>query len=655
MLLPILFGLFFILTISNDYGFLRVSVSSPDLRLTNVSHNVATIIASALNEYATGSSLVLFPELCITGYSCGDLFFQETLLSAAKRGLIEVAKQVNRPGLYVVVGAPIAFEDNIYNCAAFIGEGRILGLVPKQNLPVKKEYGEPRWFSVLDSDFDKDIEIDGNKVPFSCNLIFSDISGRAKIGIEICEDLWVVSPPSSKLALAGCNIILNLSASNELVEKSKNRTLLVQEHSKKTKTIYLYASAGPSESSTDIVFSGDCFICEAGNILSRTKRFSFQTQAISADVDLQLIASERMQSNAFRGSSSMGMRYLPIAFEKPLLLKEGAILKRRVSATPFLPQDPSLENEFFQEILDIQAAGLIKRLLHTKVKGVVIGLSGGIDSAFALITICNAFKKYGFDLKEILAVSMPGFGSSERTQKNSESLAKLMGVDFQVISIVESVRQHFADIEHDEASYNLTYENAQARERTQILMSLANKYSKLVVGTGNLSEIALGWNTFNGDHISMYAINSSVPKTLIFALVKWYLKTVNNNELTGVLADIVETPVSPELLPADQMSDRSTKTEEIIGPYELHDFFMYHLIGFGFVREKIEYLATLAFSNKYSPEYVRSIMDIHLKRFFNAQFKRSCMPDGPKVTSISLSPRADWKMPSDADSYEWGK
>ncbi len=636
-------------------NFIRVASVAPELRVADVQFNVEKIRSAMGEAVRKGVSIVLFPELCITGSTCADLFSQTLLLGNALKALQYLANETKDLGIHAIVGLPINLVGRLYNCAAFIAGGEVLGIVPKRFLPTTNEFYEQRWFSSGERFGPSQVKMSGLSVPFGQNLLFAVHDPVPCIlGIEICEDLWAVEPPSGGQALSGANIIFNPSASNELIGKNPYRKDLVKMQSARCVAGYVYASAGPGESSTDVVYSGHCLIGENGVILAESERFRFETQMILGDIDLDRLRHDRLRHGSFSfGIPQSDYRMISCpnlvhgSNEKPL----GII--RPHSPTPFIPSDPCLRATICQEIFAIQTTGLIKRLKHVGAKTVVIGISGGLDSTLALLVAIQAFDGLALDRGNILTVTMPGLGTSQRTKSNAEELAKLVEVGLKVIPIHDAVNQHFRDIEHSEEIQDVTYENAQARERTQVLMNLANKHGGFVVGTGDLSEAAMGWCTFNGDHISMYHVNIGVPKTLVRFVIEWCAEAKYSGAVSNVLHQICDTPISPELLPVGEDGDLEQMTEKIIGPYELHDFFLFHLVRHGQRPSKILYLAELAFQNRYDRETILHWLEVFLRRFFNQQFKRSVMPDGPKIGSVALSPRGDWRMPSDASAEEW--
>ncbi|QSH40702.1 NAD(+) synthase [Lentisphaerota bacterium ZTH] len=634
------------------YGFYRLAAASPEVRVGDVAFNIAKIIEAAEECRDNGVSAVVFPELCITGYSCADLFHQDALLKAALAGVNCVARKFEFSQMVIIVGAPLVHGNGLYNCAFVLQGGKIRGIVPKTSNPNYREFYEKRWFkSGRNIKLDEvNCRICGTGIPFGTNYIF-ECGPDFKFGIEICEDMWGVIPPSSHQAIAGANAIFNLSASNDLVAKSDYRRQLVSQQSARCIAAYIYTSAGVHESTTDLVFGGHSIIAENGHITAESKRFSRDTGITCADVDLKRLRGIRMSE------SSIGDFELSDdeVFDTVQLSDVPECMNLRyadIEQHPFVPGNPAERSKRCEEIFHIQAAGLAKRLEHVKSKKLVIGISGGLDSTLALLVCAETLKLLGRKNSDILAITMPGFGTTDRTYQNALKMIELMGAEFREINIKPACRQHFEDIGHDPEVHDITYENVQARERTQLLMDIANHQHGLLVGTGDLSEIALGWSTYNGDHMSMYAVNCSIPKTLIRFLIHWVADN-SEEELREVLEDIIATPVSPELLPNDPNADIVQRTEEIVGPYELHDFFLYHMIKYGAAPEKISFLAQNAFEGIYDEEFIKHYLGLFIKRFFQQQFKRSCIPDGPKVGTISLSPRGDWRMPSDGVSDIW--
>lgn len=585
-----------------------------------------------------------------------DLFYQSLLLESSARAAGSIAQAAGQYNIAAVIGLPLEVSGRLYNCALFVNGGLILGAVPKTYLPTSNEFYEQRWFTPGCLRGRDAVEIDGVQVPFGTDLLFSaDYIPHLTVGIEICEDLWAVKPLSGDMALAGATVLVNPSASDELLSKADYRRELVKHQSARCLAAYLYASAGPNESTTDLVYSGHSLIAENGLLLTETDRFQFSTQVGAADIDLQKLVHERVKNSSFSATES-AQTYRVIQFTLPTAgISGGTQLLRPLSQSPFVPDEPTQRAKHCQEIINIQSTGLAKRLKHTAVEKVTLGISGGLDSTLALLVTLRAFEILGLDRKGIIAVTMPGPGTTQRTLNNAEKLISLLGVNLQRIPIHSAVEGHLRDIGHDESQFDITYENAQARERTQILMDLGNQIGGFTVGTGDLSELALGWCTYNGDQMSMYHINAGVPKTLVRYLIEWLAESEYEGETSKALCDICETPITPELLPLEEDRNLVQKTEESIGPIILHDFFLFYTVRYSFSPRKVYYLACQAFSGSYAPEILLKWMKLFYKRFISQQFKRSAMPDGPKIGSVTLSPRGDWRMPSDASYAEWLK
>jgi len=624
----------------ND-GFFKVAAATPSIKVADCEYNKDAILDLMRKAEKLGVGAVVFPELCITGYTCGDLFRDRTLITAAQDALSDILKQTKSLHLLAVIGLPVPVGANLYNAAAVICRGRLLGLATKSSIPNYSEFYEARHFTPS-PDY-VEVSFCGVTVPLGNSIIFKcESMPELVIGVEICEDLWVPCPPSAQLAQCGATLILNPSASDELIGKAPYRRSLVQNQSARLLAAYAYADAGEGESSTDLVYSGHNIIAENGTVLAESQQFS--TGLTIADVDLQRMLQERLRTTTW---SNAGEAY-EVSFDMDLPKMK---IERKFPPLPFVPDDEKDLRERCEMILNLQASGLKTRLKHTGSKCVTIGVSGGLDSTLALLVIVRAFDLLQLDRKGVMAVSMPGFGTTKRTKTNAQHLCELLGVTFNEISIDPAVTQHFKDISHDPEVRDVTYENSQARERTQVLMDLANQCGGFVIGTGDLSELALGWATFNGDIMSMYSVNCSIPKTLVRHLVHHSAST-SGEELCALLEDVLDTPVSPELLPpVDGVI--SQKTEDIVGPYELHDFFLYYLLRFGFTPGKIYRMAQSAFAGTYDDETIKKWLGAFYKRFFMNQFKRSCLPDGPKVGSVTLSPRGDWRMPSDASARLW--
>ena len=625
-----------------NYSMIRTAAASLKLKVANPEFNKNQIINAINSAEKEKVRLLVTPELSITGYTCADLFFNTELQQQAFCALGEIINCTKGKNIAVLVGMPVPFRNKLYNCAVVVLNGEIKGVVPKIHLANYNEFYEKRWFA-SGSDFSalQDIELCGCKTKIGSQTF--NLGGGAVLGVELCEDLWVTNPPSGTLALQGANIIANLSASNEYVSKARYRMDLISNQSARCVSAYVYAGASVYESTTDLVFSGATVIAENGGVLAKGSRFERENVLTIGDVDVEKLNNLRRNNMSF--DNCLENANVVDCFVEN---KENDLKYRFVDSHPFVPSDKNQIRERCEEIFAIQSAGLAKRLEHVGSSGAVVGISGGLDSTLALLVCVQAMKLIGKTNADILGVTMPGFGTTDRTYNNAVDLMKSLGVTIKEISIKDACIQHMKDIEHDESVKDITYENTQARERTQILFDLANKHGKLLVGTGDLSELAMGWCTYNGDHMSMYGVNASVPKTLVRYLVE-YVAQISDEKTSKILYDVLDTPVSPELLPPDENGKIAQKTEENIGPYELHDFFLYNFVRFGYSKEKILALATKAFNGKYEKDVVEKWLNVFLKRFFISQFKRSCIPDSPKVGSVSLSPRGDWRMPSDAD------
>ncbi len=626
-------------------GYIKVAAVTPKVRVADPAYNGQLIFEKIREAEEKRATVVVFPELCITGYSCGDLFLQETLLKSAKEELLKIAADTNGKNMLVFVGLPLFWNGNLYNVAAALCQGRVLGLVPKMHIPNYNEFYEARHFA---KGMEEPIEVrltEDIVVPMGSHLLFSpDSMPELKIGVEICEDVWVVNPPSISHAMAGANLIVNLSASDEITGKDIYRESLIAGQSARLLCGYVYASAGEGESTQDVVYSAHNMIAENGSLLASAKRFC--NESVYSEIDIQKINADRRRMSTFEGKYG---DYREVIF--PLKL-EKTNLTRFIDVAPFVPSRVEERQKRCEEILMLQSMGLKKRLEHTGCKCAVIGISGGLDSTLALLVTVKAFDMAGLDRKGIKAVTMPGFGTTDRTYDNAVNLIKCLNVDFLEVDIKDAVRIHFRDIGQNENCHDVTYENGQARERTQILMDIANKENGMVIGTGDMSELALGWATYNGDHMSMYGVNVSVPKTLVRHLVQYYADTCQEEKLEKTLLDVLDTPVSPELLPPEE-GKISQKTEDIVGPYELHDFFLYYMLRFGFGPKKIYRLAAKAFEGTYEKDVILKWLKTFVRRFFSQQFKRSCLPDGPKVGTVAVSPRGDLRMPSDASGQIW--
>ena len=634
-----------------ELGMIRVAAVSPALKVADVAFNLAAIEEATLQAADQGVQLLVFPELAMTGYSCGDLFYQQSLLEKVREGLTTLTALSEQTGMILIVGAPVRQSGRLFNAAVVMSHGRICGVVPKTFLPNTQEFYEERWFSSAFDLVDDQLAWLDEAPPFGTDLLF-DVDGMPDclFGIEICEDAWVANPPSGAMAAAGATLLINLSASPEILGKNTYRRALVESQSARCLSAYLYASAGPGESSTDLVFSGHSLVAEYGQILAETERFQFASQMAVADIDVQRLVHERLRNNSYAASmTDQDFLLVPVEVTE----RQADDLLRPLAKTPFVPIDLAERQGRCEEIFAIQTTGLMKRLMHTGSQKVVLGISGGLDSTLALLVTVKAFDRLKWSRNDILAVTMPGFGTTARTKGNAETLAAELGVDLRMISIDAAVHQHFADIGQNPDNHDITYENSQARERTQILMDLANQVGGLVVGTGDLSELALGWATYNGDHMSMYGVNASVPKTLVRYLIEWCAEAEFSGKTAEVLHDVCATPVSPELLPPGEDGAISQKTEDHVGPFELHDFFLFQVVRNQFAPRKILDLACRAFAEDYSQAEILKWLKLFYSRFFAQQFKRSCLPDGPKVGSVSLSPRGDWRMPSDASANLW--
>ena len=638
------------------YGFVKVAAAVPTVKVADVDYNVQQIESLIAQAEGRGVEVIVFPELCITGYTCQDLFKEQLLLDRAEAGILTLLDFTRKLDIISIVGLPVVINGLLYNCAAVIQGGTLLGIVPKTYLPNYAEFYEKRWFASAQDLNPSEFYFAGGVVSVSAEPKLFVTSDSVKFGIEICEDVWAPIPPSNNLAVAGADIIFNLSASNEVIGKHTYLKSLLAQQSARTISAYVYASCGFGESTQDAVYGGNAMIYENGRLLIEGTRFSIQPQIQSCQVDVEKLRVERRQNttfiNAQRGARACEISCKPVAprdFE----------LQREINPHPFIPKQEDMQSTC-EEILNIQVGGLAKRLYHINASKAVIGISGGLDSTLALLVTVKAFDKLDLDRKGIIGITMPGFGTTDRTHNNAVKLMEILGVTIREISIAKAVTQHFEDIGHDKKIHDVTYENAQARERTQILMDVANKENAIVIGTGDLSELALGWATYNGVHMSMYGVNAGIPKTLIRYLVSF----VAGEMATDVLLDIVDTPISPELIPADEHGNIKQKTEDLVGPYELHEFILYYFLRYGFSPKKIYLLAQRAFCTPspvdgreelYTEDVVKKWLTTFCRRFFTQQFKRSCLPDGPKVGSVSLSPRGDWRMPTDASYALWMK
>lgn len=636
-----------------NYGFVKVAAAVPRVKIADCNFNAKQLESLIAVADGKGVQIITFPEMCITAYTCGDLFGQQLLLEEAEMALMQILNNTRQLDIISILGMPVVINSTVINAAVVIQKGKVLGVVPKTYLPNYKEFYEQRWFTSALQVAETSVRLCGQIIPMGTNLLFE--TSDTIFGIEICEDLWSTIPPSSTLALQGAEIIFNLSADNEGIGKNSYLRSLISQQSARCISGYVFSSCGFGESTTDVVFAGNGLIYENGNQLAHNDRFSFEEQLIISEIDVEYLRAERRINTTFAASKgNIPADKKPVRIATEFVNSKELNLTRTFERHPFVPQGAAL-NERCEEVFSIQVAGLAQRLVHTGAKTAVIGISGGLDSTLALLVCVKTFDKLGLSRKNIIGVTMPGFGTTNRTYHNALSLMNSLGITVREISIKEACIQHFKDINHDINVHDVTYENAQARERTQILMDIANQTGGMVIGTGDLSELALGWATYNGDHMSMYGVNGSIPKTLVKYLVKWVAENEVDETSCITLLDIVDTPISPELIPADENGDIKQKTEDLVGPYELHDFFLYYFMRFGFRPSKIFMLASLAFKEIYDEETIKKWLLIFFRRFFNQQFKRSCLPDGPKVGSISISPRGDWRMPSDASAAAWLK
>lgn len=633
-----------------NYGFVKVAAAVPHVQVADCFYNIDKIEDLMREASEKGVQIIAFPELSVTAYTCLDLFAQQTLVNGAEAALIQLINNTADLDILTIVGVPLRTENRLINAAVVFQKGVIRGVVPKTYLPNYKEFQEQRWFTSATELRESTIPIGKEEYPLGSRLLFR--SGRLSVGIEICEDLWVPVPPSSLLAMEGANIIFNLSASNELIGKHAYLRSLICQQSARCMAGYVYASSGFGESSTDLVFAGNGIIAENGNLLAESPRFTMEEQLVISEIDIETLQNDRQVNTSFMYGASGLLKEKAQAVDFQLRTPNGFSLTRPVDPHPFTPSGDALK-ERCEEIFHIQVAGLAKRLVHTHAQTAVVGISGGLDSTLALLVTVMTFDALKMPREQIIGLTMPGFGTTDRTYTNACDLIRSLGVTLKEISIKEACLQHFHDIGHDPSVHDVTYENSQARERTQLLMDIANRKNGLVIGTGDLSELALGWATYNGDHMSMYGVNGSIPKTLVKYLVEWVANNKVDNASRLTLLDIVDTPISPELIPADENGNIKQKTEDLVGPYELHDFFLYHFLRFGSHPSKIFFLAQNAFAGIYDKATIKKWLYTFFRRFFQQQFKRSCLPDGPKVGSVSLSPRGDWRMPSDAMSQLW--
>ena len=646
-----------------DYGFVRVAAAVPELKVAGCSFNAGKIIELIKEAEKAEVQMVVFPELSLTAYTCADLFHQHLLIQESASALQTVAESTKSLGILVIVGLPLLLNNQLFNCAAVIQKGEILGIVPKTYIPGYREFYEERWFSPGTQAKDTSVTLFGKNIPFGTDLLFeSDGPEPVCFGVELCEDLWAPIPPSSYQAIAGAVILFNLSASNEVIGKAEYRRDLVTLQSGKCAAGYVYASSGIDESTTDVVFGGHAMIAENGSMLAESERFLRNGHITASEIDVRRLLNERITNTSFM-EQQPDRSFRKVAFHLERLnfgyqsgdTEKTPALSRYVDPHPFVPSDKTARGIRCKEIFAIQTAGLAKRLSHTGTTNVVLGISGGLDSTLALIVAVKTFDILGIPRENITAITMPGFGTTDNTYENAVRLIRSFGAELREISIKEACLQHFESIGHDCAVHDVTYENVQARERTQILMDIANKQGGLVIGTGDLSELALGWCTYNGDHMSMYSVNCGIPKTLVKYLVQWAADNVAEETTSEILLRILDTPITPELLPPDEQGGIQQKTEDIIGPYELHDFFLYHTLRYGAEPKKLLFLAKHSFAGNYGDAEIAAWLKLFYKRFFSQQFKRSCLPDGPKVGTASLSPRGDWRMPSDASAELWMK
>ena len=628
-----------------------MAAAIPQVKVADCIYNTQQIESMIAQAEGKGVEVIVFPELCITGYTCQDLFRQRALLEQTETAVMMLLDFTRKLDVITIVGLPVIVGDLLLNCAAVIQKGDLLALIPKTYLPNYSEFYEKRWFASSQDLHPTEIRFAGTRITVTREPQLIRTCDGAILGIEICEDVWAPAPPSNRLALAGADLIFNLSASDELIGKHAYLKSVLAQQSARTITGYIYSSSGFGESTQDVVYGGNALIYENGKLIASAERFSMKPQLIISQIDIERLRTERRTNSTYVNAQRGNVASILDAHS---ITPRDFVMLREIDPHPFIPKSKDMKASC-DEVLNIQVSGLAKRILHTNSKNVVIGISGGLDSTLALLVCVKTFDKLGLSRKGIIGVTMPGFGTTDRTYHNAIALMESLGVTIKEINIAKSVMQHFEDIGHDPKVHDVTYENAQARERTQILMDLTNQIGGFVVGTGDLSELALGWATYNGDHMSMYGVNASVPKTLIQYLVRYVAEEMEGDDKKGaeVLLDVLDTPISPELTPADEKGNIKQKTEDLVGPYELHDFFLYYFLRFGFSPRKIFLLAQHAFKGKYDDDTIKKWLTTFVRRFFSQQFKRSCMPDGPKVGSVSLSPRGDWRMPSDAMSTLW--
>lgn len=627
-----------------------MAAAIPNIKVADPQYNIEQIENLAIQADGKGVEIITFPELCLTGYTCQDLFAQQVLQDETEIALMKLMEFSRSLDIIIVVGLPVPYQGSLLNCAAVLQQGKILGLVPKTYLPNYKEFYERRWFTSANDIAEGAVWICGQQIPLKQRQLF--VTPSCTFGIEICEDVWAPIPPSSNLAMKGAEVILNLSADNDCVGKYSYVKNLISQQSARCICGYVYVGCGFGESTQDVVFGSKALICENGSLLAEGKRHSLESQLVITEIDIERLRSERRMNTTFAACTAHIGAQAPVSMvETDRMVQRDCVLTRTFNPHPFVPQGPALD-ERCEEIFDIQTEALAKRLRHTGSEVVVVGVSGGLDSTLALLVCVKTFDMLGLNRRGIVGITMPGFGTTDRTYTNAVNLMKNLGITIREIDITEACTQHFQDLGHDMDQHDVTYENGQARERTQILMDAANQMNGLVIGTGDLSELALGWATYNGDHMSMYGVNTSVPKTLVKHLVGWVAGKVDDSSRT-ILLDIIDTPISPELIPADENGEIKQKTEDLVGPYELHDFFLYYVLRWGFRPRKIKMMAEKAFNGKYDEETIKKWLSTFCRRFFQQQFKRSCLPDGPKVGSCSLSPRGDWRMPTDASAAAW--
>ena len=640
-----------------NYGYIKVASVVPGVKVGDTEYNISEIERWIARAEGQGVEVALFPELCVTGYTCQDLFRQQLLLQASENAIMKLRDFTRGLDIIAIVGVPVEVVGLLLNCAVVIQKGEVLAIIPKTYLPNYGEFYEKRWFASAQDLHPTEIEYAGNRVSVSNKPVVFRTSTGAMFAVELCEDVWAPEPPSTRLTLAGADIIFNLSASDELIGKHAYLKHLLAQQSARTMSGYVYASSGFGESTQDVVYGGNALVFENGRLIVKSERFSFEAQMVVTQIDYERMRAERRNNTTFVNAQRTGVKDGEIRYvDCHAVSLDDFTLMRDVNPTPFIPSDGDMKSSC-EEIFNIQVAGLAKRLVHTNCKTLVIGVSGGLDSTLALLVCVKTVDKLKMSRASIVGVTMPGFGTTDRTYTNAMKLMRSLGITIKEISIRDACVQHFKDIEHDMNVHDVTYENGQARERTQILMDLSNKLGGMVIGTGDMSELALGWATYNGDHMSMYGVNVSIPKTVIKYLVGYVADNEVDDDSKNTLYDIIDTPISPELIPADEQGNISQKTEDLVGPYVLHDFFLYYMLRCGFSPQKIFMLAKHAFTNSeryhYDEDTIRKWLKTFLRRFFSQQFKRSCLPDGPKVGSVSLSPRGDWRMPSDASSSLW--